>query len=114
VVKSHDPVKVNAQVNAASQFLTYSCALGIDKMTKEIEVAGKSIRLGAQPVGVNVANIKRIYQEEKTRERIAELEKRTRGKRIILSIERLDYVKGPLEKIRAISEFMGAYPEIHG
>src|SRR5690606_33315886 len=114
VVKSHAPVQVNAQVNAASQFLTYSCALGIDKMTKEIEVAGKSIRLGAQPVGVNVANIKRIYQEEKTRERIAELEKRTRGKRIILSIERLDYVKGPLEKIRAFSEFLEEYPEFHG
>lgn len=114
VVKSHAPVKVNSRVNAASQFLTYSCALGIDQMTKEIEVAGKKIRLGAQPVGVNVANIKRIYEEEKTQQHIAELEKRTRGKRIILSIERLDYVKGPLEKIRAFSQFLEEYPEFHG
>lgn len=114
VVKSHAPVKVNAQVNAASQFLTYSCALGIDKMTKEIEVAGKKIRLGAQPVGVNVANIKRIYQEAKTKKRISDLAKRTKGKQIILSIERLDYVKGPLEKIRAFSEFLEEYPEFHG
>ncbi|HYH56527.1 MAG TPA: trehalose-6-phosphate synthase, partial [Anseongella sp.] len=97
-----------------SQFLTYSCALGIDQMTKEIEVVGKKIRLGAQPVGVNVDNIKRIYKEDKTRKNISELRKRTAGKRIILSIERLDYVKGPLEKIRAFGEFLEEYPEFHG
>src|SRR3546814_3576253 len=83
-------------------------------MTKEIEVEGKRIRLGAQPVGVNVANIKRIYNQKNTQEQIAELAKRTKGKKIILSIERLDYVKGPLEKIRAFSEFLEEYPEFHG
>lgn len=114
VVKSHAPVKVTSQVNAAVQFLTYSCALGIDKMTKEIEVGGRRIRLGAQPVGVNVENIKRIYREDKTQNRIRELKKRTHGKQIILSIERLDYVKGPLEKIQAFSEFLDEYPEFHG
>jgi trehalose-6-phosphate synthase len=34
-------------------------------------------------------------------------------KQVILSVERLDYVKGPLEKIYAFQEFLEEYPEFH-
>lgn len=114
VVKSHAPVNVLRRVNAAKQFLTYSCALGIDQMTKLIEVGGRTIRLGAQPVGVNMQNIQRILDQAETQSRIELLHKRTRGKRIVLSVERLDYVKGPLEKIEAFGEFLNEHPEYHG
>jgi len=114
VVKSHAPVNVLSRVNAAKQFLTYSCALGIDKMTKLIEVGNRTIRLGAQPVGVNMQNIQRILEHADTRARIELLRKRTQGKRIVLSVERLDYVKGPLEKIEAFGEFLDEHPEYHG
>src|SRR5690606_361495 len=85
VVKSHAPVKVLSRVNAAKQFLTYSCALGIDKMTKLISVGDRTIRLGAQPVGVNMANIQRIHQDPATKTRVETLRNRTKGKRIVLS-----------------------------
>src|SRR5690606_5269665 len=101
VVKSHAPVKVLSRINAAKQFLTYSCALGIDKMTKLIAVGDRTIRLGAQPVGVNRENFQAIYAAPATKTRIETMRNRTRGKRIVLSVERLDYVKGPLEKIEA-------------
>src|SRR5690606_22840837 len=114
VVKSHAPVKVLSRVNAAKQFLTYSCALGIDKMTKLISVGDRTIRLGAQPVGVNMANIQRIHQDPATKTRVETLRNRTKGKRIVLSVERLDYVKGPLEKIEAFGEFLEEHPEYHG
>lgn len=114
VVKSHAPVKILSRVNAAKQFLTYSCALGIDQMTKRIEVGGRAIRLGAQPVGVNMKNIQRLLEDNQTRSRIEQLRKRTQGKRIVLSVERLDYVKGPLEKIEAFGEFLDEHPEYHG
>ena len=114
VVKSHTPVNVLRRVNAAKQFLTYSCALGIDKMTKLIEVGDRTIRLGAQPVGVNMQNIQRILDQPDTQSRIDVLRKRTHGKQIILSVERLDYVKGPLEKIEAFGEFLDEHPEYHG
>ncbi|SFC49597.1 glucosylglycerol-phosphate synthase [Parapedobacter composti] len=114
VVKSHAPVKVLSRINAAKQFLTYSCALGIDKMTKLIAVGDRTIRLGAQPVGVNRENIQRIYDDPATKTRIETMRNRTRGKRIVLSVERLDYVKGPLEKIEAFGEFLEEHPEYHG
>lgn len=114
VLRSHAPIQVITKVNAAKQFLTYSCALGIDQMTKEIAVGNRHIRLGAQPVGVNVKNIQRILQQKETQQRIGTLKKRTNEKKIVLSVERLDYVKGPLEKIQAFGEFLEEYPEFHG
>src|SRR5690606_16781244 len=36
------------------------------------------------------------------------------NKKIVLSVERLDYVKGPLEKIKAYGEFLDEHPEFHG
>ena len=42
------------------------------------------------------------------------LRNRTKGKRIVLSVERLDYVKGPLEKIEAFGQFLDEHPEYHG
>ena len=114
VLRSHAPVNVLKRINAAKQFLTYSCALGIDQMTKEIEVGNRLIRLGAQPVGINNDNIKRIYELKKTKQRIAALQKRTGDKQIVLSVERLDYVKGPLEKIQAFGELLQEHPELHG
>lgn len=114
VLRSHTPFKVLSRVNAAKQFLTYSLALGVDKMTKVIEVSGRKIRLGAQPVGISVDKINNILEEESSKNKIEQLKKDTEGKTIILSVERLDYVKGPLEKIRAYGEFLEEHPEYHG
>ncbi|MFC3197033.1 glucosylglycerol-phosphate synthase [Parapedobacter deserti] len=114
VVKSHAPVQVLSRVNAAKQFLTYSCALGIDQMTKLIRVGDRTVRLGAQPVGVNMQNIQRIYTDKHTKSRIESMRIGTEGKQIVLSVERLDYVKGPLEKIEAFGEFLDEHPEYHG
>jgi glucosylglycerol-phosphate synthase len=114
VVRSHTPVKVLSQENCAGRFLTYSCALGVDLMSTQIETASGKMKLGANPVGVNIPYIKEIYQQEKTQQAILEMARQTQGKKIILSIERLDYVKGPLEKLRAFNQFLHDYPEFHG
>jgi glucosylglycerol-phosphate synthase len=114
VLRSHTPFKVVRRINAAKQFLTYSMALGVDKMTKVIEVSGRKIRLGAQPVGVNVKNIQNILQTSETNQLIGKLKQQVGDKKIILSVERLDYVKGPLEKIKAYGEFLDEHPEYHG
>jgi len=116
VVRSHTPFKVLKKVNVAKQFLTYSSALGIEQMTKIIEVDGRKIRFGAQPVGVNFNHIKNTLNSEAIKEKIQKyrLEKERRNVKRIVSVERLDYVKGPLEKIKAFGEFLETYPEFLG
>ncbi len=114
VAKSHAPLKVLNQASCAGRFLTYSCALGVDEMVTEIETASRKVRLGANPVGINVPYIREIYQSPETQAAIRDMRAQTEGKKIIISVERLDYVKGPLEKIRAFGQFLNDYPEFHG
>ncbi|WP_343704718.1 glucosylglycerol-phosphate synthase [Chitinophaga sp.] len=114
VVKSHMPVKITEQVNCAPRFLTYSAAMGTGTMTREIDTGRRKVRLGANPVGVHVDYIKELTEKEETQQMIAELKKQTSGKKTILSIERLDYVKGPLEKIKAFHQFLEEHPNLHG
>lgn len=113
VLRSHTPFKVVKRINTAKQFLTYSCALGVSQMTKVIEIDGRQIRLGAQPVGVNMEKIRSILKQTNIKKEIsATLEKKTADNMTtVLSVERLDYVKGPLEKIHAFGEFLEENPE---
>lgn len=116
VLRSHTPLRVIQKINVAKQFLTYSMALGVDQMTKVIEVDGRQIRLGAQPVGVNFDLIEKVLAKPTVRKKIEAFRKDNLDKDIkrIVSVERMDYVKGPLEKILAFGKFLETYPEFRG
>lgn len=114
VVKSHTPVRVLSEQSSAERFLTFSCALGVDAWTREIATDDRTIRLGAHPVGINIQNIRRLFDSETFANRLQQLKAQTRGKKIVLSVERLDYVKGPLEKILAFEAFLDENPDYHG
>lgn len=116
VLRGHTPFKVVEKVSVAKQFLTYSMALGVEEMTKVIEVDGRYIRLGAQPVGVNFDFIENILTDPDVRAKINsyQQQKDQCGIKRVISVERMDYVKGPLEKIKAFGEFLEEYPEYRG
>lgn len=116
VLRGHTPFKIVEKVSVAKQFLTYSMALGVEEMTKVIEVDGRYIRLGAQPVGVNFDFIENILTDPDVRAKINsyQQQKDQRGIKRVVSVERMDYVKGPLEKIKAFGEFLEEYPEYRG
>lgn len=114
VVKSQLPVKIVEEINCTERFLSYSCPLGVEKMARKIEAGGRTVTIGAHPVGVNVDHIKEIYERNITQNAISKLNSQLKDKQVILSLERLDYVKGPLEKIFAFQEFLEEHPEFHG
>ncbi len=114
VVNSLFPVKPQEKVNCAPKFLTYSAAIGVDRMTPALDTGQRIVRLGANPVGINVKYIQQLMAEKAMQEKIAEMKAELNGKKMIISAERLDYVKGPLEKIVAFEQFLEEYPEFHG
>jgi glucosylglycerol-phosphate synthase len=114
VVRTHAPMKVVRQVPCAPRFLSFGCALGVDEMATELEVSGRRVRLGAHPVGINVRAIDEILERPEIREMSARIRSDLRDRTIILSIERLDYVKGPLEKLQAFEKLLENHPELHG
>jgi len=114
VVKSLFPVEVLEETNAAPRFLTYSTALGVQKMTTSIKTNNRVVKMGANPVGIQVDYIGEILKQDATLEKIKTMKQHTAGKKVVLSVERLDYVKGPLEKVLAFEQFLDDYPEFHG
>lgn len=114
VVNSLFPSRILEMANCAPRFLTYSAAIGVDRMTTALESGQRIIRLGANPVGIDVDYIREHLQKPAVTRKIEDMRGEMNGKKMILSAERLDYVKGPLEKILAYEAFLEAHPEYHG
>ena len=113
IARSHTPVEVTERQSCAPRFLTYGCAMGVDEMVTELDVGERSVRLGANPVGINVDSVRDILGREHIRDMIAGMRLDWDGLQVILSVERLDYVKGPLEKLRAFETMLENHPELH-
>lgn len=113
-VRSYTPVDVLETLPCAPRFITYGCALGIDTMTAAIEVGGRRVALGAHPVGIDVNLIEKIVKKPAVQNKIARINKLLHGVKGIVSIERLDYVKGSLEKLQAFERLLEDHPELIG
>ena len=113
-VRSYTPVEVLESVPCAPRFITYGCALGTDSVTLGVDVGSHRVRLGAHPVGIDVGLIEQITKKPAVLEKIARIQALLRGAKGILSVERLDYVKGSLEKLRAFERLLEEHPELIG
>lgn len=113
-VRSYAPVDVCASVPCAPRFLTYGCALGVDTMTTALEAGGRRVTLGAHPVGTDAAMIASLVATPQVEEQVAAIRDYLGDVTGIVSIERLDYVKGTLEKLQAFERLLEQHPEHRG
>jgi glucosylglycerol-phosphate synthase len=112
--RSYTPLDVLESVPCSPRFVTYGCALGVDTMTSVIEVAGRRVALGAHPVGIDVGLITQLVSKPAMQKKIARVAALLHGVKGIVSIERLDYVKGSLEKLQAFERLLEEHPELLG
>jgi len=114
VLQSHVPVTTEQVAPCAPRFRVHGTALGVPTIPTRIRVGDRSIALGAHPVGVNVPAIRQLLETAKARTRVRELRERMAGIKIVLSVERLDYVKGPIQKLEAFESLLEEHPELRG
>lgn len=114
VVCSNVPARVTDRVPCAPRFVTYGCALGVDSVATALDVGGRHVRVGAHPVGIDVERIKELVSDPGIGQRIKEIRTELGDRSAILSIERLDYVKGPLQKLEAFERLLEQHEELHG
>ncbi|MGC4404575.1 glucosylglycerol-phosphate synthase [Methyloversatilis sp. MC4-4] len=112
VARGVAPLRVLETKNCAPRFLTYGCAVGLDEMTTAIEVHGRRIGIGAHPVGLDVGRIGRILADTQSARLMDRLRREMTGQRVILSVERLDYTKGTLEKLLAFEQLLEQNEEL--
>ena len=114
VVRGVMPFETQEKQACAPRFLTYGCAVGIGEMTTQIETDQRVIRLGAHPVGLDLARIENAIQSRACQKQTQLLEQDLAfdGK-VILSVERLDYTKGILQKLLAYEKLLQTHPDLH-
>jgi len=114
VVRGAMPAEVMARESCAPRFLTYGCAVGMDTMTTRLRIADRDIGLGAHPVGTDMGRIRSILAKPSVRNQLEKLRREISPRKLVLSIERLDYTKGTLEKLDAFERLLEAQPHLQG
>ncbi|KAF2735422.1 glycosyl transferase [Polyplosphaeria fusca] len=96
----------------ARHFLS-SCSriLGLATTPNGVEFHGKIITVGAFPIGIDPEKFEEGLKKPKVQERIATLKRKFQGVKLIVGVDRLDYIKGVPQKLHALEVFLTEHPE---
>ncbi|VXC21877.1 glucosylglycerol-phosphate synthase [Pseudomonas sp. 8O] len=108
------PLKTLERQNCAPRFITYGCAVGLERMTTALDTGTRQVKLGAHPVGLDIERVRNALEAPKIKELMGQLREEMKGVKLILSVERLDYTKGILEKLNAYERLLADNPELIG
>lgn len=89
-------------------------AVAVSRYPRTLRYAEREVALGVYPVGVDVDEFARLGAGATTLDRAAEIRERTGARTLVMSAERLDYVKGVLERLECFERFLDRHPERHG
>lgn len=113
-VRSVFPVEVISRTSCAPRFLTFGCAVGVEDMASELLVAGRHVRVGAHPIGTDLDRIRDCLSAPQFENEVRSVREQIGNRKLVLSIERLDYTKGILEKLQAFERLLDESPELQG
>ncbi|UZJ54459.1 hypothetical protein CBS101457_003779 [Exobasidium rhododendri] len=96
----------------ARHFLS-SCTriLGLSTMPNGTEFEGRYVHVGTYPIGIEPSQFEDCLKKESVKNRIKTLERRFEGVKIIVGVDRLDYIKGVPQKLHALETFLQDHPE---
>ncbi|HEV2292353.1 MAG TPA: bifunctional alpha,alpha-trehalose-phosphate synthase (UDP-forming)/trehalose-phosphatase [Tepidisphaeraceae bacterium] len=87
--------------------------LGIDAELMRIRRDGHTSHLGVYPIGINAAKFEEELNTQQHRAQCEHFRANFAHKRVVLSVERMDYTKGILRRLQAIDQFLAANADKH-
>lgn len=78
----------------------------------QIQAEGRTVRVEAIPIGIDPSLFLRESLKKSTKRRARELKKRFGNKKVILGIDRVDYIKGIPHRLKAFSALLKRRPEL--
>jgi glucosylglycerol-phosphate synthase len=97
-----------------TELLEHGPAVAVSRYPLALQYGDHTVSLGAYPIGVDAEYFGRVARSPETRERAQEIRERAGADTLILSAERLDYVKGVLERLECFERYLARHPEEHG
>ncbi|MGH7483218.1 MAG: alpha,alpha-trehalose-phosphate synthase (UDP-forming) [Longimicrobiales bacterium] len=96
-----------------TDLIAHGPAVAVPRYPLSVRYGDREVGLGVYPVGVDVEYFAEEARRPDTRSRAEEVRERTGAETIILAAERLDYVKGVLERLECFERYLHRHPERH-
>ncbi|MFW3145293.1 MAG: bifunctional alpha,alpha-trehalose-phosphate synthase (UDP-forming)/trehalose-phosphatase [Thermoplasmatota archaeon] len=94
-------------ISSVRRLLGYESSLG------KITAGPRYVKVNAFPISIDYYYFSRSSENEAVQKQMEEIRLRLGDRKIIMSIDRLDYTKGIPQRIRAYSLFLEKHPEYH-
>lgn len=96
----------------ARHFLS-SCSRILETPTTPngVDWNGRFVTVGAFPIGIDPEKFVEGLKQPKVQERIAALSRKFEGVKLVVGVDRLDYIKGVPQKLHALEVFLTEHPE---
>lgn len=78
-----------------------------------VHFGGRETRVVALPIGIDYESVEKMARTPALERRVQKLRDLERGRKIILGVERMDYTKGILERLRGFEHLLKMRPELH-
>ena len=88
--------------------------LGYEHTLGQITLENRVVRVDSFPIGIKYDRFTNVENNPKVQREISKIRKRVGDRKIILSIDRLDYTKGIPQRLEAFDTFLTNYPEYRG
>jgi hypothetical protein len=80
-------------------------------MPNGIEFEGRYAQVGTYPIGIEPMQFVDGLRMDKVQDRLAAMKRRFEGCKVIIGVDRLDYIKGIPQKLHALEVFLAQHPE---
>lgn len=88
--------------------------LGIDHVFNQLIVDSRMVRVDSFPMGIDYDRYAEAGEKEVVRNKVRKFRDRLGSPKLIISIDRLDYSKGILQRLKAFNIFLRENKEYHG
>lgn len=85
--------------------------LNINTLPNGVEYQGRFVNVAAFPIGIDVDTFTEGLKKPSVQKRIQQLKETFKGCKIIVGVDRLDYIKGVPQKLHAMEVFLNEHPE---
>lgn len=85
--------------------------LNINTLPNGVEYQGRFVNVAAFPIGIDVDTFTEGLKKKSVQTRIQQLKETFKGCKIIVGVDRLDYIKGVPQKLHAMEVFLNEHPE---
>jgi trehalose 6-phosphate synthase/phosphatase len=105
-----DLVAFNAHEYAANFRSAAVRVLGAELTHEGVRLGARQTRVAALPIGIDPEKIAEMKESREARQELASLQVTYAGLKIIVGVDRFDYTKGIVEKLRAFEQLLETYP----